>query len=525
MPGFDFLVLVAASAALAGLARRLNWSAPLLLVVVGLAASYLPGIPDYALDPDLVLFVVLPPLLFAAAWQSSFLNLRANLRPVALLSIGLVLFTTVAVGLVAHAAIPGMPLAAAFALGAIVSPPDAVAATAIGRAVGLPRRLLVILAGESLFNDATALTAYRVAVAAAVAGSFSFLDGLREFAVAAIGGALLGYLLAYCCDRLLTRLHDPMLETTLILLAPFVGYGLAEQVHASGVLAVVVAGLYLGHRAPRSQLYATRLLSESVWKTIVFLLEAVVFALIGLQLRGILDALSGRPPGELTWAAALVLGTAILARFVWVYPATYVPRWASRRLRERDPAPPWTYPTVLAWAGMRGVVSLAAAFALPAGFPERDLILFLTFVVVIGTLVVQGFTLPALIHRLGIIGRESAQDTLAEAAAQQEAANAALARLEALAAEDGTLPDDVVQRLREKAELRQLGAWERLGGGQAGQGFAETPTASYRRLRRSMLDAERAVFVEMRDAGRIDDEVLRRVQRELDLEQAMLARE
>jgi monovalent cation/hydrogen antiporter len=523
--GQDLMLLVAGAAAVAGVARRLNWSAPLLLVLAGLAGSFLPGMDHYELDPDLVLFFVLPPLLFAAAWESSYLNLRNNLRPVLLLSVGLVLFTVLVVGLVAHAAIGGLSLVAAFTLGAIIAPTDAVAATSVARAIGLPRRLVVILAGESLFNDATALTAYRVAVAAAVSGTFSVWDGVREFAVAAIGGAALGYVLALLTQWLLQRLRDPLLENTLLLLAPFVGYGAAEKWHASGVLAVVVAGMYLGHRAPRQSTYATRLQGAAVWRMIDFLLETVVFALIGLQLRAVLDHLGGRSAGDLTWAAAVVLGIAIAARFVWVFPATYLPRRLSARLRARDPSPPWTYPAVLSWAGIRGVVSLAAAFALRPDFPQRDLVLFLTFVVVIGTLVVQGFTLPAVIRRLRVTAQDERQDALAEAAAQQAAANAALVRLDELVDEDGAVPDDIVQRLREKAEIRQLGAWERLGGTRIGPGYSETPSASYRRLRREMLDAERAIFVEMRDAGRIDDEVLRRVQQELDLEEALLARD
>jgi CPA1 family monovalent cation:H+ antiporter len=521
----QLLLLVAGSAAVAGVARRLNASQPLLLVLVGIAVSFVPHLPDYQLDPDVVLYLVLPPLLFAAAWESSYLNLRGNMRPIALLSIGLVLFSTAVTGLVAYLAIAGLPLAAAFALGAIVAPTDAVAATAIGRALGLPRRLLVILAGESMINDATALTAYRVAVGAAVGTGFSVWHGVGQFVLVAAGGLVVGGALALGAQWLQLRVRDPLLENTVLLLTPFVAYGLAERLAVSGVLAVVVAGIYLGHHAPRRSSYATRLQGVAVWRLIEFLLESVVFALIGLQLTAVLRALSGRRPGELAAAGLLLLAVVIVARFVWVFPATYLPRWLSARLRARDPSPPWRYPMVLSWAGTRGVVSLAAAFALAPQFPQRDLILYLTFVVTIGTLVLQGFTLPALIRRLGVTGREAAADLLAEAAAQHAAANAALQRLDQLVEQDEQVPDDVVGRLRDKAELRQLGAWERLGGGQAGPGYAETPTASYRRLRRGMLEAERAVFVELRDAGRIDDEVLRRVQHELDLEEAILARE
>jgi Na+/H+ antiporter len=521
----ELLLLVAGAAAVAGVARRLNWSEPLLLVVVGVAASFLPGLPDYQLDPGVVLYLVLPPLLFAAAWESSYINLRGNIRPITLLSVGLVLFTIAVVGLVAHAAIPGLPLAAAFALGAILAPTDAVAATAIGRALGLPRQLLVILGGESMINDATALTAYRVAVGAAAGTGFSLWTGIGQFLLVAVGGVVVGGLLALAAQWLQQRVRDPLLENTVLLLTPFLAYGLAERLDVSGVLAVVVAGIYLSHQAPRRSTYATRLQGVAVWRLIEFLLESVVFALIGLQLTAVLRDLSGRSVGGLLSAGALLLVVVIAARFAWVFPATYLPRLLSRRLRARDPSPPWTYPAVLSWAGMRGVVSLAAAFALTADFPQRDLILYLTFVVVIGTLVLHGLTLPALIRRLGVTGRERAGDDLAEAAAQHAAANAALERLELLAGADGQVPEDIIGRLREKAELRQLGAWERLGGGQAGPGYTETPIASYRRLRRGMLQAERDVFVELRDAGRIDDEVLRRVQHELDLEEAILARE
>ena len=526
---FETMLLVAAAAAVAGTARRFGLSAPLLLVMAGIAASFLPGIAEYELEPELVLYFILPPLLFAAAWQSSVINFRQNLRAIALLSVVLVLFTTLVVGLAVHAVLPDLPLAVAFALGAIVSPPDAVAATAVGRTVGLPRRLITILAGESLLNDATALTAYRVAVGAAVAGTFSLWHGVLEFLAAAAGGVLVGLVLATLAEWMLQRLHDPVLENSLVLLLPFLAFAAAEELgwhgyHGSGVLAVVVAGLYLGHRSPRRQTAATRLQGTEVWRVIEFLLESVVFALIGLQLPAVLDALSERDPATLVLASAVALGSTILARFVWMYPATYLPRMIPSIAR-RDPSPPWQYPTVLSWAGMRGVVSLAAAFGLETGFQERDLILFLTFVVVIGTLLVQGLTLPALIRRLGVVGREEQQDLVREAGAQHAAANAALERLDRELAADGDVPEDVVSRLREKAELRQFGAWERLGSRGTADGAMEPPTVSFRRLRRAMIEAEREVFIDLRDRGQIDDEVLQRVQRELDLEESILMRD
>lgn len=523
MDVLQVLLIVLAAATVATAARRLGLSAPLVLVVVGLLASAVPGVPAVELDPDVVLFGFLPPLLYAAAWESSYVGLRRNRYSIGMLSVGLVLFTTVVVGLTAAAVVPGLGLAAAFALGAIVAPPDAVAATAVGRTLGLPRRLVTVLAGESLINDATALTAYRVAVAAAVGGGFSLLAGVREFAVAAAGGALIGIALGALLRALLERLDDPRFENTLNLATPFLAFAVAEEAHVSGVIAVVVAGLYIAHNAPRSLSFATRLQGYALWEVLSFCLESVVFLLIGLQLPTVLEAVGDQGAADVAaWSAVLLL-VVIAARYVWLWPAVYLPRVVSSRWRRTDPAPPWQATAVLGWAGMRGVVSLAAAFALPVDFPQRDLIVFLTFVVVIGTLVVQGFTLPHLIRRLGVTAEESVADNLYEAEAQQRAARAALERLDALVAEDGAIPEDVVRRLRDKTEVRTLGAWERLGGG-PGPHAHETPTQAYRRLRQAMLEAERAVFVDLRDRGRLDDEVLRRAQRDLDLEEALLHR-
>lgn len=525
------LLLVAGALAVAGAARRRETSAPLLLVLAGLAASYIPGVPDYDLDPDVVLLIFLPPLLFSAALDSSYLDIRRNLRSISLLSVGLVLFTALAVALTAYALVPGLGMAAAFTLGAIVAPPDAVAATAIGRSVGLPRRMLVVLAGESLLNDATALTAYRVAVSAVVTGGFSLAAGAGIFAYAAVVGLAAGVALAMVVDWLNRHLSDPVLESTLLLLTPFVAYLLMEQIDASGVLAVVAAGLYLGHRSRRSSTYAGRLTTDTVWGVMTFVLETLVFALIGLQLPGVLDGVSNRSAWQLAGVTLAVFAVILLARAAWIFTATYLPLLFSRSDADRAGIP-WQLPAVLSWAGMRGVVSLAAAFAVPAltddgaPFPERDLILFLTFGVVIGTLVLHGYTLPAMIRWLGVINPEEARrDNLSEAAAQQAAGRAALARLDELLDEEaGHVPEDVVQRLRDKAMARSLRAWERLGG-DPGRGFTETPTASYRRLRLEMLEAERSVFYQLRDTGRLDDEVLRRVIRELDFEEATLARD
>jgi len=522
---FGVLGLVAVAAVVAGVARRLNWSAPLLAVLAGLAASMVPGVPEFRIEPDVVLSLILPPLLFSAALDSSFLNFRRNLRPIGLLSVGLVLFTALVLGGVMYALVPALSLSAAVAFGAIVAPPDAVAATAIARRLGLPRRLVVILAGESLVNDATALTLYRVAVAAAVGTGFSFLSAAGVFVVAAAGGVLIGLAVAWLVNWVICRLSDPVLENTLMLLAPFIAFVPAETLDASGVLAVVVAGLLIGHKLPKAATYASRLQAGAVWKMIDFLLESVVFVLIGLQLHAVLNGLQSWSVAQLAGWAAVAVAVVIAARYVWVFPTTYLPRVLSRRLRERDPSPPWQFPTVVGWAGMRGVVSIAAAYALPENFEARNLVTFLTFCVVIATLVLHGFTLPTVIRRLGVIAADERRaDDLAEAGAQHAAINAAMNRLEELLAVDGDVPKEIVDRLRDRAEVRSLAAWERLGG-PPDEHLRETPTAAYRRLRREMLEAERAVFVRLRDEGRIDDEVLRRVQFELDLEEAMMSRD
>lgn len=293
-------MLVAGSATVAGVARRTPVPAPLLLGAAGLAVSYLPGVPHYELDPEIVLPLILPPLLYTAAGDSSYLDLRAQLRPVALLSVGYVLFATLAVGWAAYLIVPGMPLTAALVLGAVVAPPDAVAATAVARRVGLSSRITTILQGESLVNDATAITAYRVALAATVGEGASWTGGIVEFLVAAVGGVAVGLLLMVPIHWLRTHLEEALLQNTLSLLIPFVAYGLAEWVHASGVLAVVVVGLYLGYRHWQVD-FATRLQEEAVWKMVAFLLESAVFALIGLQLPVVLEGLGeyegAAPPG------------------------------------------------------------------------------------------------------------------------------------------------------------------------------------------------------------------------------------
>ena len=521
------LILVAGSAAVAGLARRVGFSAPLLLVAVGLAAAYLPGVPSYVLQPELVLPLVLPPLLYTSALDSSYRGLRANVRSVVLLSFGYVLFSTLAVGLIVNAVIPGLPVPAAFVLGAIVAPPDAVAATAIARRVGLPAKLVTILQGESLANDATAITAYRVALSAAVGEGFSWGSALGEFALAALGGVAVGLVLMVPLQWARSRIRDPLLLNTFSLLVPFAAYAAAEAFQASGVIAVVVVGLYLGHHAHTVD-FALRLQEDAVWAMVAFILESSVFALIGLQLPVVLRALGHYSTADLVLWAALVLASVIMVRFVWCWPATYLPPMLSARVRAREGRPHWTRPLVIAWAGMRGVVSMAVAFSVPhtveggEPFPDRDLILYLTFVVVIGTLLLQGLTLPALVRVLPLPSADPRREVLVEAQAQHQASAAALARLDELLADPrNQLPEPLEQRLRRVLDRRQNAVWERLGA-DVQEGSGESADTVYRRLGKQTIAAERDVFVGLRDADRIDDDLLRTLIRRLDFEEALV---
>lgn len=528
MDVIPLLLLVAGSATVAAAARRTPVPPPLVLVAAGLGVSYVPGVPGYALDPHVVLPLILPPLLYTAAVDSSYLDLRAQLRPVALLSVGYVLFATLAVGWVLYLLVPGLPLTAALVFGAVVAPPDAVAATAVARRVGLPSRITTILQGESLFNDATAITAFRVAVAASVGEGVSWAGGVGEFLLAAVGGVAVGLVLMAPLHWLRTHVRETLLQNTLSLLIPFVAYGVAEQVHASGVIAVVVVALYLGHRAWEVD-FATRLQESAVWGMVAFVLESAVFALIGLQLPVVMRGLGGHEGTAAAWYALIVFAVVVVVRFLWVYPAVWLPWLVSARVRARERRPGWKGPFVISWAGMRGVVSLAIAFSIPVtaegeDFPHRYLLLFLTFTTVIGTLVVQGLTLPPLIRMLRLPGRDRQAETLAEANAQAQASRVAEERLdELLADERNALPAPLADRLRGVLERRRNAVWERLG--QVNPVTGESVDDTYRRLSREMIGAEREVFVKLRDGRYIDDEMLRTLLRRLDLEEAAAYRE
>jgi CPA1 family monovalent cation:H+ antiporter len=506
------------------LARKLGALSPILLVIVGIVLSLIPIVPEIHLDPEIVLIGILPPLLYVAAVETSVPAFRYNLRPILLLAIGLVIFTTVCVGYGLHMLLPDVPLAATFALGAVVAPPDAVAATAVARRIGLPRRTVAILEGESLINDATALVLFRVATAAMVGHALSALEVGGQIVIAAGGGIIIGMIGGRVIAWVHRRITDPLLDNSVSLLTPFVVYVPAEELHASGVVAVVVTGLYLGHRYPTLMSAGSRLQKYAFWRMVKFLLEGIVFLLVGLQLRTIVSSLD-EDVETVVAATALVLGIVVVARFVWMYPATYLARLVPR-VRARDPAPNLRVPTVLAWAGMRGVVTLAAALALPTEGVEypRDLFVWLAFSVIVGTLVLQGMTLPLVARLLRIPSDDPREDALAEAAVQQAAARAAGQRLDEEAAANGSangeVPEAVVSRLRSLITDRTNLAWERLGGRRR-----ETPSEAYSRLRRAMIAEERDVFRRARDEGRIPEEVLRRAQRDLDLEESLLERE
>jgi CPA1 family monovalent cation:H+ antiporter len=516
----DTVVLVVISVVGAALARRLGFVAPLVLLVVGLGLSFMPGLPEIQIKPELVLIGILPPLLYTAALQTSIPAFKRALRPILLLAVGLVLVTAFAVGIVMHLLLPAVPFAACVALGAIVAPPDAVSATAIARRIGLPRRVVTILEGESLLNDATALVLVRVSTGALLGSAVGFWQIGGQVVLKAGGGLLLGWLAAIGAAWLHKKIKDPLLDDAMSLLTPFVVVIVAEELQTSSVVAVVVTGLYLGHRIPYLLSATSRLQMDAIWKMITFLLEGVVFLLVGLQLRELLTHIQ-TGFGTTVQVTLAVFATLVVVRFVWMYPATYLARLIPR-IRAREERPPITVPTVLAWAGMRGVVTLAAALTLPLsskvahGDYDRDLFIFVAFATIVLTLLIQGTTLPMLARRLGVKEDTTTKDALAEASVQHAASRAALEALEGKA--DGA-PASVVDRLRALVDSRSNGAWERLGSQEQ-----ETPSAAYGRLRREMITAERHVFKIARNEGRIPEEVLTRAQRELDLEESQLLR-
>lgn len=503
---------VIVTVAVTGLARRVGWSAPVALVAVGALASFVPGIPRIEIEPELVLYGLLPPLLFAAAIRTSLIDVRARGDSILLLSVGLVGFSVLVVGLTAWWVIPGIALAAAFAFGAVVAPTDAVAVTAIAGRVGLPRRAVTVLEGESLLNDATALVALNASIAAVVS-VVTPLEIAADFAVAVIGGIAVGLAVGLTLATVRRFVHAPVLDTSLSLVTPFVAFLLAETIHGSGVLAVVVAGLYLGYRSPAIQSAEARIAESVNWKTIQFLLENAVFLFIGLNLAGILDGAVKSGPG--LWPTVLISIALFLAlgfaRFAWIAVATIVYRHGPARLRERG----WTWATsiVVAFAGIRGVVTLAAVFLLPAEIPNREFLQFLAFVIVVGSLV-AGLALPWIIRLLAIPSPNFDQEGIETQRLMAEAQTAGVLRLE----EELTDADEdrVIERLRTNARFLSDALERPPADG------AEPLPATYRRLRRLMLDAERDAVLTARSERRYQEHAVRAALASIDAEESAL---
>ena len=541
MPQLEIILgLLLAVAALATLATRLGVPYPILLVLGGSALGFVPGLPPVELDPELVFLLFLPPLLYVSALFTSWRDFRANVRPITLLAVGLVLMTTFVVASVAHTVV-GLPWGAAFVLGAIVSPTDAIAATSVAQRLGVPRRIVTILEGESLVNDATGIVAYRVAVAAVVTGAFSVWEAGLQFVVGAAGGVAAGFAVGWLVVWARRHLsEDPSVQNSISLLTPFVAYLAAEELphslwgllhdlfgvpgdlYFSGILAVVTTGLYLGRKGPYIISSGTRLQGYATWELITFLLNGLIFILIGLQLRSVVEGLNEYTAGQLVSYALLTSLTVILVRMVWVFPATYIPRWASRRIRERDPSPSWRNVSIIAWTGMRGVISLAAALALPLQtasgvlFPDRDLIIFLTFCVILATLVVQGLSLPVLIRALGL--EDDRIGDKEETHGRVSIAEAALERLDELVDEDW-VREDTAERIRGLYSYRRNRFASRFEGDPEG---VEERSAAYQHLMVELLGAQRLRLITMRDEGSIGDEVMHRIERDLDLEESRL---
>lgn len=513
------LFLLVAVAALTGLAQVLKVPYPILLVIGGSLLGFAPGVPDVELEPDLVLLIFLPPLLFNAAYFASVRDLRADARGISLNAVGLVLLTMCSVAVVIHAVVPELPWAAAFAFGAIVSPTDPLAAVTIARRLGVPRRMLSMIEGESLINDGTALVAYRTAVAVAVGGSFSLLGASGDFVLNVVGGAVVGVIVAQGLTWVFRRVEDDVLGITISIIAGYAAYIPAEELGVSGVIAAVAVGLIIGHRSSELSSSSSRLRGYAFWDVLVFLMNAVLFVLVGLQLPGILEE-QDRSFGTLLALGVLAAAVVILTRVVWTNTMPYVIRALDRRPQQRARRVGWRPRMVMAWAGLRGAVSLAAALALPENFPERDLLIWLTLCVIFGTLVLQGLTLPWLIRRLGIEDDGGAQRE--ELIARKSAVKAALDRLDVLREEDWTR-DDTVDRTRQLYEFRHRRLAQRAGAVLDGEDEdLDERSVRYQRLVRDLLDTQRRELVRLRDSGDISDEVLHALTRELDLEDQRL---
>jgi CPA1 family monovalent cation:H+ antiporter len=518
------VVLMCATTALALVAKRINVPFPVAFVLGGAALAFVPNLPPVHLDPNWIFLLVLPPLLFSGGWSTDYVEFKRNRRAIGLLAIGLVVFTTVIVAVIAHALLPALTWPLAFVLGAVVAPPDAVAAEAILQKLAVPRRIAAILSGESLVNDASALVFYRFAIAAVVYGTFSLAQAGIAFVIVSIGGIAVGLAVGIGFElvmKFLVRRHldDPTISNAIGLIAPFASYLPAEAMHVSGVLAAVTAGIYLGRRSAHFWDSETRLIGGAVWEVLIFLLNGFVFVIIGLQLPQIISGL-GSAPWHYVTAAIAVSAAVILIRPIWIFPATYLPRMFSKKLRDADPSPSWRAVVVISWAGMRGIVSLAAALAIPltannASLGEaRNEILFVTFCVIFATLILQGFTLAPLIQILGVA--ESSSREKAETEVRIDALEAGIAELHAQERDfNSPLEWETVGRLLGEYAQRI----EHLRGHLTAEDGQEEPVENTidHRLQKAALEAERRKIKELRNAGKIPDDVFRNIQYDLDL--------
>jgi Na+/H+ antiporter len=520
------VLLLIAIAAVAILAKRLQIPFAILGVIAGVILALLPGLPAVKIAPDVLLLLVLPPVIYSSAVAMSWREFRFNLRPISLLAVGCVVFTTCAVAAASHWLL-GLSWPVGFLLGAIVSPPDAVAPLAIARRMCLPRRLTVILEGEGLANDATALILYRFAIGAAVGGAFSIGHAVGTFITIVIGEVLWGIAAGWLMLRLRRWVRDPRIEILLSILTPFVAYWPPQHLGGSGVLATVVTGLYISWNGLRLISAPTRLQGIFFWDFLMYLIEGMVFLLTGLQARTLFAGVKSYPVAELVISAVVVSVVVIATRFIWMYPATYLPRWLIPAVARKDPSPPWQWPFVLAFTGVRGIVSLAAALAIPlttdagAPFPHRDMVLLLTFVIVLVTLVGQGLTLPWVIRKLGLANagrRERIEGRAAEFEARRRAIEAVIDRLDRLAAEN-RLPEDICARLRAHHRDRLKGIELR---GDDDEGHKER-VSLLDGIELDVVAAEREFINDLYSRGELKDEARRRIERGLDLREAQLA--
>lgn len=530
-----FVGLLITVALLSVISEKIKVAYPIVLLVVGVIISVTPFLPDVQLEPDLVLLLFLPPILYSAAWGTSWPEFRSSLRSISLLAFGCTIFTTIGVAWFASSFIPGFSWETGFLLGAIISPPDAVAAVAITRGLGLPRRVKTILEGESLVNDAMALIAFRFGIAAVITGAMNMADFTTQFFIVGLGGLVIGLIIAFIIYQMHRFIHNsPVVDVSFTLLTPYLSYLTAEKFHLSGVLAVVTTGLFLSRKSSELFSHQTRLQSISVWTTLIFLMEGIIFILMGMQINDVLYEVFKYDPMQLLTWGLLLTGVIMALRLIWIYPGAYIPRWVSKKIRETEPETNVRAVTIVGWTGIRGVVSLAAALALPLSlpngdvFPQRELILFLTFSVIVFTMLIQGLSLPSLIKFFKM--NRPAEADRSELEVRRLLAIESIEYIEENFSM-GELTDDVLNQLKSKYEINLQRVQKAMQQFNAGlKPLDDLPEAKaleeqFQHAQRDMLAFERKRLLALRKIGRISDEVFRRIEYELDLEEARLALE